>query len=269
VRLRKEIIKVLDCNKLIESFEEIIGWRYVSPGSNDQNGIDCSGAFVRAYRLQGATIYHGSNRIIRAHCQNVFKVTDPGKLEPGMAVFKWRNDGNEPAEYKPGGGFYNPALTGNYYHIGMVCNTYPLRIIHASVPAAKVDITVTGVSGTPWSWAGYLKNVDYEGSGITMPDENTGNLMRVWAAEGSTVNLRAMPGTHAGILKRVPIGTLLPVGEPQGDWTPVKFEGVAGWMMREFLQPVAGEPDDVDSVSVPRAALERVRDEMNALLGVG
>jgi len=149
-----------------------------------------------------------------------------------------------------------------------VCGVYPLRIIHASVPAAKVDITITGVSGTPWSWAGYLKDVDYEGGGITMPDENTDYLMRVWAAEGTTVNLRSMPGTHAMILKRVPIGTLLPAGEPQDGWAPVKFEGVAGWMMRKFLHPVTGEPDDVDGVSVPRAALERVRDEINALLGV-
>jgi hypothetical protein len=185
-----------------------------------------------------------------------------------MAVFKWRNDGNEPTEYKPGGGFYNPALIGNYYHIGLVCGAYPLRIIHASVPAAKVDITISGVSGTPWGWAGYLKDVEYEG-GTIMPEPNTDELMRVWAAEGSTVNIRATPGAHAVILKRVPVGTLLPAGEPQGDWTPVKFEGTAGWMMRQFLQPVAGEPEDADNVSVPRVALERVRDEVNALLGVG
>ena len=48
---------------LIRKFNEIIGWPYVSPGTNDENGIDCSGAFVRAYRAAGKNIYHGSNRI--------------------------------------------------------------------------------------------------------------------------------------------------------------------------------------------------------------
>ena len=43
----------MDMEQMIADFEEMLGWLYASPGSNDQRGIDCSGAFVRAYRLQG------------------------------------------------------------------------------------------------------------------------------------------------------------------------------------------------------------------------
>ena len=34
---------MLDVNKLIASVEECLGWPYVSPGTNDSSGIDCSG----------------------------------------------------------------------------------------------------------------------------------------------------------------------------------------------------------------------------------
>ena len=59
---------MLDKNKLIESVEECLGWPYVSPGTNDSRGIDCSGLFVKAYRDQGASIYHGSDTIYRKYC---------------------------------------------------------------------------------------------------------------------------------------------------------------------------------------------------------
>ena len=46
----------------------MLSWPYVSPCTNDSRGIDCSGLFVKAYRDQGASIYHGSNTIYRKYC---------------------------------------------------------------------------------------------------------------------------------------------------------------------------------------------------------
>ena len=66
---------MLDVNKLIASVEECLGWPYVSPGTNDSRGIDCSGLFVKAYRDQGASIYHGSNTIYRKYCSEKGKLT--------------------------------------------------------------------------------------------------------------------------------------------------------------------------------------------------
>ena len=41
---------MLDVKKLIKSAEECLVWPYVSPGSNDSRGIDCSGLFVKCFR---------------------------------------------------------------------------------------------------------------------------------------------------------------------------------------------------------------------------
>ena len=79
---------MLDVNKLIVSVEECLGWPYVSPGTNDSRGIDCSGLFVKAYRDQGASIYHGSNTIYRKYCSEKGKLSSVSQLKPGMAVFK-------------------------------------------------------------------------------------------------------------------------------------------------------------------------------------
>ena len=80
---------MLDVKKLVASVESCLGWPYVSPGTNDQNGIDCSGLFVKAFRDQGGSIYHGSNSIYRKYCSEKGKLTSVSQLRVGMAVFKW------------------------------------------------------------------------------------------------------------------------------------------------------------------------------------
>ena len=79
---------MIDIPQLIADFEACIGWPYASPGTNDERGIDCSGMFVRAFRLQGESIYHGSNTIWRRHLAQKGPIRSEGDLQPGMAVFK-------------------------------------------------------------------------------------------------------------------------------------------------------------------------------------
>ena len=170
-------------DKLIASFEEIIGWPYASPGSNDQRGIDCSGAFVRAYRAQGAGIYHGSNTIYRRHLGLSGPIHGISSLAPGMAVFKNRQDGREPAQYRNDG-------IGNMYHIGLVASAKPLRIIHATTPVAKVDTTLGN-----WSHFGCLKAVDYEGQGSKPEDESRHTIKKgakgPWVAQMQGLLIRS------------------------------------------------------------------------------
>ena len=80
----------MDMEQMIADFEEMLGWPYACPGSNDQQGIDCSGAFVRAYRLQGRSLYHGSNRMARTACA---WLRPAGQVLPrrGMVAFKARD----------------------------------------------------------------------------------------------------------------------------------------------------------------------------------
>lgn len=205
---------MLKKTQLTADFEAILGWPYQSPGTNNEKGIDCSGAFVRAYRKQGKRIYHGSNTIYRKHCKEVGDIEQVADLQVGMAVFKHRTDGKEPKKYQKDG-------RGNLYHIGLVTQVNPLRIVHATAPKAKADDCI----GT-WSHWGKLTEVDYEGGG-------TVKTATVNASSGLTVNLREKP--NGALIVRVPIGARVTVGEAADGWTYAVFDGYHGYMMSRYL----------------------------------
>ena len=119
---------MIQVEKLIADFEDGIGWPYACPGSNDERGIDCSGMFVRAFRLQGRRIYHGRNTIWRKHLSEKGRIRSAADLKPGMAVFKWKPD--TPAKFRDD--------EGDFCHIGLVTSVSPLRIVHASTEGMKV-----------------------------------------------------------------------------------------------------------------------------------
>ena len=138
---------MIDIDKLIADFEDCIGWPYASPGSNDQRGIDCSGMFVRAYRLQGQRIYHGSNTIWRKHLSRKGRIDSVSDLQPGMAVFKWKKE--TPAKFRDD--------EGDFCHIGLVTSVRPLRIVHASTEGMKVK---TDSKLGKWKYWGVLAAAD-------------------------------------------------------------------------------------------------------------
>jgi len=244
--------------QLAAGFEQILGWPYRSPGTNDQNGIDCSGAFVRAYRMHGQNIAHGSNTIYRKHCSVVGLIGgDASRLQMGMAVFKHRADGGEPDKFKGDG-------NGNMYHIGLVTSTSPLRIVHATTPNAKAD-TVLG----QWSHYGWLADVDYSAGTADMPDGGTTltveaeetyswenatvmlspaqeapvatpaqRYVRVLTPDGHGVRIREAPDkTAVTKFPPAPDGTILQVLGSKGDWYKVHYQGKARWVMKVFTVP--------------------------------
>lgn len=231
---------MIDRDRLVRRFEEIVGWPYKSPGSNDQNGIDCSGAFVRAFRLEGGSIFHGSNRIIRVHCRDVRRISSEADLEPGTAVFKGReNPGGLSAIYKPGGKYYDLALPLDYYHIGLVAGVAPLRIIHATTPNAKVDSAIG-----KWLMAGYLHGVGYGEEAEEMPITREAV---VTAQSGNTVNFRQSPKDGSALVRqapRLPVGTKVSVLSSEDAWSRVSHGSVTGYIKSEFLKD-AGQ--DIES----------------------
>ena len=117
-------MSTIDANKLIAHFQYMYdnGWGYIWGTSGQvwteskqkaatremtikygakwigQYVTDCSGAFVYAFRQEGAKIYHGSNTIFKKYCSSKGKlvrgVREDGKpLKPGTAVFLVK-DGN-------------------------------------------------------------------------------------------------------------------------------------------------------------------------------
>ena len=137
---------LLNLSQLISDFEACIGFPYASPGTNDERGIDCSGMFVRAFRRQGASIYHGSNTIFRKYLARSGTIASAADLCPGMAVFKWKPV--TPARFSDN--------LGDFCHIGLVTSVSPLRIVHASTEgmAVKADSKIG-----KWRYWGWLKDV--------------------------------------------------------------------------------------------------------------
>ena len=231
---------MLNVQKLIASVEECLGWPYVSPGTNDARGIDCSGLFVKAYRDQGASIYHGSNTIYRKYCSEKGKLTNVSQLKPGMAVFKWNT--NTPEKFDDG--------LGDFQHIGLVTSVNPLRIVHAS---SAVGCVTTDTKLGKWTYWGWLKDVAKTDSLPPVPAEQTegdeepmAEFATVIADSGSTVNMRSKAKSTAALVERVPIGARVEVLGTCGSWTKVKFGSRTGYMMTKFLTTEEDQEPDED-----------------------
>ena len=232
---------MLDVNKLIASVEECLGWPYVSPGTNDARGIDCSGLFVKAFRDQGSSIYHGSNTIYRKYCSEKGKLTNISQLKRGMVVLKWNP--NTPEKFNDG--------LGDFQHIGLVTSVNPLRIVHASSAAGCVT---TDTKLGKWAYWGWLKNVaKTDAAPVIQPetidegDEDpmaTTEFATVIADSGSTVNMRTKAKSTAALVERVPLGARVEILGTCGSWTKVKFGSRTGYMMSQFL--TAEEPLEPD-----------------------
>ncbi len=233
---------MLNLNKMIASAEECLGWPYVSPGSNNSSGIDCSGLFCKMYGDQGASIYHGSNKIYRKYCSSTGKINSVSDLEVGMAVFKWKDQ-------QPKG--YDDNL-GDFCHIGFIVSVNPLRIIHASSEAGCVT---TDTKIGKWKYWGKLSAVDYGDSGgsshsddpVIEPDKQEEDIIVAIAAVvdggGKSVKLRAKPSTNEGLYWEISDGTTVTVLKKGDQWSNVKASGRTGYMMTKFLN---FEPEDDD-----------------------
>lgn len=222
---------MLDLNKMINSAHECIGWPYESPGTNDKNGIDCSGMFVKMYRDQGAKIYHGSNTIFREYCSETGKITSAKDLQVGMAVFKCK-----PWTDADKGNKWYGTEPGNLSHIGFVTSVNPLEITHCTSPVAKTDSSIG-----KWAYWGKLKDVDYGGSPSPEPGPDPEptpviKTMYVYAENGKPVNMRRKASKQAALVERVPVGASVIWQKDDGNgWAYVKYHGFVGWMMDCYL----------------------------------
>ena len=207
---------MIDVQKLCESFENCLGWPYASPGSNDENGIDCSGLFVKAFRDQGQKIYHGSNTIFREYLAESGTIQDASVLKPGMPVFKWNS--RTPEMFGDG--------LGDFQHIGLVTSFAPLRIIHASSSAGRV---ICDSKIGKWKYWGWLKS-----AGVA--DIEKTQMVKI-VSGGGKVNIRAGNGTGFRRLSSVPPGTTLPyITTAPNKWHAVLFGKQVGWVSGDYSE---------------------------------
>jgi len=236
--------KKIPANDLIRLFRRMYDehWPYVW-GAAREGCVDCSGAYVYAYKQFGRSIAHGSNAIARSCVEGLLPIRE---AVPGMAAFKYYPPGhpkwNLPAKYRKGGAAYNGDLN-DYYHIGLVDETGKY-ILNAQ--GEKAGFTRTKLS--LWGAVGYLKAVDYQNKKGETPMQT----MIVKADGGTTVKMRSHPSKGGTVLANILIGTPVEAGESDGEWTPITYEGRKGFMMSKFLAfPEATTQTDLQPVQTP------------------
>lgn len=113
---------------------------------------DCSGAFVRAFKALGGSIYHGSNTMYLRYCTDKGKLkngkrTDGKPLKPGTAVFVWNAEDQK------------------YSHVGLYIGDG--LVIEAA--GTRQGVIQGKVSNSKWTHWGELKGVGYSADGGTSP----------------------------------------------------------------------------------------------------
>ena len=224
----------ISLKQFLSDLADCLGWPYVSPGGTGKDcsasGIDCSGMIVRAYKLQGAKIYHGSNTIWRdGSLSSKGKLTSVSQLQPGYAVFKWSS--TDTAKYPDG--------QGDFHHIGVVESVSPLKIIHASSAKGKV---VEDTSIKAWSHWGKLAKVDYgEAATVSEVDTVSGAAPSVSGIVigSGRLNMRKKPSKSAAYIVQIEPGetvTILKTNCGASGWYYISYGKYAGYVMSKFIQ---------------------------------
>lgn len=252
-------------------------WSYIW-GKAEKGCVDCSGAFVYAYRQFGKTIAHGSNTIARKYITG--KLLPISEAKPGMAAFKARSPGETgyelPGKFKPGGASYNGDLN-DYYHIGLVDEDLQWVLNAKGTQSGFCRDKLTKKNG--WDFVAYLKGVDYDNSA-----EEKGEIIMQEArvvlpsgASGSTVNMRKSASASAQLIARVPVGSKVEVEENQAQWSKIKYERQSGWMMSGYLDfsvetdgtEITIRPEDAATIDRALKEIEKQIDVIGAIIGRG
>lgn len=244
---------------------------YRTGGIGKDGTCDCVGLIMGAMYQTGRRDYptHSSNYFARYETSRLLPLLE-ADLQPGMLVYKAReDDGRLNDRYKPGGRYHTGDAL-DYYHVGVVESVQPMRIVHCtSTPTADGIMRDNSTKG--WTHAGFVADVDYGGAS-EQTAEPVGNAV-VHAANGKTVNLRARPSTSAQLVDRVPVGTVVQVAETARNdknerWSRVTANGKTGYMMAEFLNGKGFAGTEQITVTLPRetalALLEALKTALNA-----
>ena len=220
------------------------------PGDGSDGTCDCIGLIIGAIRRMGLTWsgIHGCNWAARKEFVKLEKINSVSDLEVGDVVLKGRPKGHSkwdlPSRYRSGGKYYNGDLT-DYYHAGVVDSVNPLQIRHMSTKMT-IDTKLNHNKNSVWNYHGKL-TILVKAAGGTVPTQTpapaadtptTGSKAVVVAESGGTVNLRRTPSLKGALITRIPLGTYVDIIAPGETWAKIKYSGVTGYMMAQFLDIV-------------------------------
>lgn len=240
---------MIQASALIVLFKRMLDehWAY-EWGAAREGCVDCSGAFVWAYRQLGASIEHGSNSI--AHLR-VGEYVPIAEAKPGYAVFKtraWREN--------DGGNRWFGQQPGDCYHIGLMGQDG--RVLNA-------QSTKTGFVASPasqnWAFAAPLKAVSYSDNaegGETMFGNAT-----VSVTSGGYLNIRDGASTRSNIIAKARNGARVNIIREAGGtgWVfGVLASGEAGYLSSEYLvedAPESGDQNETNGEAPTTTTLRR------------
>ena len=252
----------IDCQAFVERCLADIGIHDNLPGSN---------AWFRRMTWTGTP----------EECKKSF-----GAIPPGAFLYVLKQDSKEPEKYKPDG-------IGNASHIGIYTGMTGAEMCKQSgiAGAEKYNFGDGAINSSSthksvctsrfagkairngWNRVGLWDKLTY-GFDFDAGDDYKGDdylTAKVWAGSGATVNLRSSPSRSAPLVDQVPVGDTVNVYEQAGEWYWVSWHGKPGYMMAEFLIFDGKQPDQEDkgndSITVSRARLQAVFDELGAILG--
>ena len=266
-------------------YEQNPTYEYGHDGSDGK--CDCIGLVKGALRMAGCNPsgLSGTNYASRYTIEGFSKIASTGQLKYGYVVLKGRPPGSDgydlPDKYKPGGSSYNGDLT-DYYHIGIVIQESPLKILHMTSPNAKID-TQLG----KWGYVGTLPQVAYGSQPEPSPSpeptpepEPGGDPVKatVYAENGKPVNLRKSPSKSAALVEQVPVGSEVTVNMEGDEWCLITWKNYTGYMMTQFLlfedegsdegqdEGIPEGDDDEDMIYVSRKDLQEIYDKLDFML---
>lgn len=203
------------------------GWDYVAGGAS-KGAVDCSGAFTYWYKQAGGYMYHGSNTMWRKYSTEKGKIGEID-LYPGMAVYKWRNDGKEPSQYQDDG-------IGNFYHVGQYIGNG--QVVEAK--GTKYGVVYSCIS--QWTHASRQKNTDYDVDEVGLDNASTTSAFPVEGSvktSGGVLRVRKSP-VDGDVLGKLSNGTALTlIGETNG-WYKINYKGHVGYVSGDYVTLSSG-----------------------------
>lgn len=210
----------VNASYLVEKFTYMVNkkWKYEA-GAAREGYVDCSGAFTYWYKQANSFMYHGSNTMYRKYSTENGKIGEIN-LVPGMAVYKHKNDGKEPTQYKNDG-------IGNMHHVGL----YLGNGMVAEAKGTKWGCVFSDVN--EWDYASRLKYTNYDvyesSSDPVEPQKGVVNT------QSGSLNMRTSPTTSASIITTIPKGTEVLIYDESNGWYKVEYKGKTGWVSGKYI----------------------------------
>ena len=238
---------------LIDLFERMAheGWRY-EWGAAKEGCVDCSGAFVYAYKQLGATIEHGSNSIIRKRVGTLHGIDE---AKPGWACFKiraWTNAQRNNAWYG--------TEPGDCYHIGLMGRSGMILNAKSTAEGFAASSPSEG-----WSLCAPLDAIEYDGEEMEMRFFGNATV----TTESGRLNLRESASIDARVLARLERGTRVNIVRETGTgWGFAKTaDEESGYVTMEYI--VMDETAQDDAAEDTRTQTTLIRDDGMIIVLVG